>query len=408
MPAVPTSAPSPALPGVIASCAIEPPVHVPQQLQVTRWLGRIGERSYVIARHDQRLQLVSLVDGQLVMTPLGFETLRAESITGTHLWLAGTRDTHAVLQEVELAAPRPRALEPTPLVTAPLSTVDAIAVGGERQLLAERGAKIELQLFDRAGKKLGPVAQITSEAQEMPDLRCTGDRCFAVGIEGSLPDRMVYVERFAPDGRAQHEVLSEDLVATVALASLGTRTIVAWTQINKPGLFMRTLDATGQPLTRLTSIAGMPTSQGGLEFELLPAAPPRIAIRDGGGTWTLGTLDADARRLDEARPLPLPNDATSFTGAVVGDGALGAGFSSRVDYQSGNHSWTAHATAVFVPTTRDAEPPIEVLPATTGEGRGGMAAFPLVEPGHAAVLVLPQGFESPEGGDLIVLRRPCR
>jgi hypothetical protein len=37
-----------------------------------------------------------------------------------------------------------------------------------------------------------------------------------------------------------------------------------------------------------------------------------------------------------------------------------------------------------------------------------MAAFPLVAPGRAGVLVLPQGFEMPEGGELLELRRPCK
>jgi len=389
----------------VRTCAIDPPVRVPQQLQIARWLGRIGDRSYLIARHDQRLVLVSLTGGTLTSVVLGLDSLRADAVTGTHLWLAGTREHRSVLLDVDLSTPGLPAREPELLVTTPLSTIDAIAVGSERQLIAERGTKIALQLYDRAAHKLGPVAQINTTDLQMPELRCAGDRCFAVGVEGDGADRRIYVERFAPDGSAEHEVLADDHVATLQLASLGARTIVLWTAFDHQGVFMRALDPSGKPLTRRTGIAGI--ARPPVAFELLPAAPPRIALKDASGAWTIATLDADAHRLDEVRALPLPSQTSSFTGAVQSDGILGAGFSSQVDYQGGTHAWTARATAVFLPTTRDAEAPVEVLPTTSGEGRGGMAAFPLVEPGHAAVLVLPQGDESEDGGELVMVRKPC-
>lgn len=386
-------------PVAIHTCAIEPPIRTPQQLQLTQWLGRIGDRSWILAKHGQQLQLVGLDD----RIDIPIESLRAEYVAGTHLWLAGPQHAGFALVDVDLDGPR--AAEPLELADiAPLTTIDALAISPERMLLAERGSKVSLQLFDRAHHKLGPVTQINTDERLVPDLRCTGDRCFAVGIEGEAPMRRLYVERFAP-GAVEHDVLTEDHVANHQVVQSGDRTVVIWTTLDMRGLFMRVLDSAGRPLTRRARIAGLSVIPMG--FEVLPAAPPRIAIRDRNGTWSVGTLDVGGNRLDEVRALPLPK-RTWFAGAVMPEGVLGVGFSSDITFEAWGHNWTSSATAIFVPSTRDAEPPIEVLPHATGVGRGGMAAFPLIAPGRAGVLVLPQAFEMTEGGELLELRRPCK
>jgi hypothetical protein len=102
----------------------------------------------------------------------------------------------------------------------------------------------------------------------------------------------------------------------------------------------------------------------------------------------------------------MPKEAYFLAGARAAEGTLLVGSSSRVDYQGGYHTWSGSAHAVFV---RDGDGPEAVVPiaSASGDGRGGIGAFPLVAPGYAAVLVVPQGPEAGAGGELIVLRRPC-
>ncbi|MEO8704471.1 MAG: hypothetical protein ABI867_30740 [Kofleriaceae bacterium] len=419
-----------AIPARLRTCSIDPPRRTEQQLVVRRWLGRIGERSWLVASAGPRLVLVAIFNGELVQTPLPFDTLRADHVTGTKLWLAGTVETKTLLVEIDLAG-EPRIAPPLEWDIAPLAAVDALAVSADRILLAEHTInQLAFQLFDRGPiptsvrpgdsrptsvrpgdsrpierRTIGPVVTVKSSDPLAPGMRCTGDRCFVVAIAGAGPTRRAFVDRFAPDGSTEHEVLADDRIASLQTATLGERTIVVWTSVERSGLFARGLDPGGRPDTRRTVLAGLPAAP--IVFEVLPASPPRIAVRGGDDRWVVGAIDVDGRRIDDPRPVPFDRDATAFTGAAMPDGILAAGFWSRVEYHGGFHTWSAKATAAFLPATRDAEPPIEVLPKRTGDGRAGMAAFPLVAPGEAAVLVVPQGPEAPAGGELFNLRGVC-
>ena len=388
----------------VRACAVELPYRAPQELVMRRWLGRIGDRSWLVAESGKRLALVMLRGDQLAAIELPFDTLRADYVAGTKLWLAGTQEGRTMITELDLGAAMPRAVT-TEWDASALAAVDALAVSDDRVLLAERDpVDHRFQLYDRSGKKLGPVVTMRSASTTPAKLRCAGERCFGVGIEGDERSRRAFVLRFAPDGSTENELLAGDRVANLQTASFGERTLVVWTALDRSGLFARSLDPAGRPIGGRVAFEGLPAAP--LVFELLPASPPRAAIRDIYDRWTLATLDIDSRRADDLRELPLAE--ASFAGAVTADGVAGAGFSNRIDYSRvGVHGFTSHATAVFVPLHGDAEPAIEVLPEFAGEGRGGMAAFPLVAPGHSAVLVVPQGYESADGGELVVLRTPC-
>lgn len=388
---------------IVRTCAVELPYRETQRLVVRRWLGRIGDRSWLVGESSKQLVLVALSGSRLVTTKLPFESLRADYVAGTKLWLAGTTDARTLLVELDLslALPRASAIE---WDASALATVDALAVSDDRVLLGERDpVDHKFQLYDRAGKRLGPVVTMRSGEPSAAKLRCTGERCFAVGIEGDGRSRRGFVLRFAPDGATENELLAHDRVADLQTTGFGDRTVVVWTALDRSGLFARSIDAYGRLVGGRVALEGLPAAP--LVFELLPASPPRVAVRDIYDRWNLGTIDVDARRVEDVRPLPLSE--TSFTGAVTRDGIAGAGFTNRVDYRVGVHGFTAHATAVFVPLLGDAEPAIEVLPATQGEGRGGIAAYPLVAPGYAGVLVVPQGYEAADGGELVMLRTPC-
>jgi hypothetical protein len=392
----------------VQTCAVELPYRSAQQLVMRRWLGRIADRSWLVAERaasprDRRLVLVMLQHDTLATIDLPFETLLADYVTGTKLWLAGTQDARTLLVELDLAARTPR-LSATEWDTSALASVDALAVSDDRVLLAERDpVEHKFQLYDRGGKKLGPMVTMRSADPAAAKLRCSGERCFAVGIEGDERTRRAFVLRFAPGGGTENELLAGDRVANLQTAVFGDRTIVVWTALDRSGLFARSVDTGGRFVGGRVAIEGLPAAP--LVFELLPASPPRIAVRDIHERWSIATLDVDARRVEDLRPLPLAE--SSFAGAVTADGVAGAGYSNRADQRVGVYGFTAHATAVFVPVHGDAEPAIEVLPPTSGEGRAGIAAFPLVAPGHAAVLVVPQGYDADAGGELVMLRTPC-
>jgi hypothetical protein len=390
----------------VASCAVEPPVRVRQELQLRHWLGRVGDRTWIVVRRKLATLIAGLgPGGALVELPIDGEPY-ATSADGTAVWIARHVRAAAATVEllrIELGGPRPAIVQRATLALAPLHGVSAIAVSASRALVGDIGAGIRLQLFDRArGAALGATAAIASTELRSPELHCAGEQCFALGVEGDGPGRRIFVERFAPDGAHAHEQLAGDHIAEYHLAEAGGRRFALWTSFGDRGVFARELDAGGRPVGPRTRIhAGDST-----DFEVVPDPERlRIAVKTAAG-WSLGALDPRALRPMVASPTTLPKEAYFLAGAAMPDGTLLAGFSSSVEYQGGFHMWSGRAWATFARAGEAAEP-APLLASDAGDGRGGIAAFPLVAPGHAAVLVVPQGPESGQGGELILLRRPC-
>ncbi len=389
----------------ITSCAIDPPVRVPQDVRLIERLGRAGDRTWALVRRGLEAVVVGLgPDGALVELPVGGEP-RATHVGGTRLWIANARATAGVdLVGVELAGARPAIAQRASLALAPLHGVSAFAASASRVLVADHGAGTRLQLFDlRRGAPLGAPVAIASTELEPPRLRCAGDRCFALGVEGDGPSRRLFVERFAPDGAHEHEQLAGDHVDTYLLAALGERSLAVWRAPGDGGVFVfaRALDAAGRPLTPRTRIHAAGTSD--VEVVADPERP-QIAFRTAGG-WSFGALSPRALGPILVAPTGMPS--TYFlAGASMPDGMLLVAYASGVDYQGGYHSWSGEAHAAFVRRGDTPEPALPIA-SMSGDGRAGIAAVPLVAPGHAAVLVAPWGPEAGSGGELIVLRRPC-
>src|SRR5688500_1732593 len=164
-------APSPAATVAVRACAVELPYRARQELVMRRWLGRIGDRSWLVAESGKRLALVMLRGDQLAAIELPFDALRADYVAGTRLWLAGTQDGRTILAELDLAAALPR-VTAMDWDSSALAAVDAIAVSDDRVLLAERDpVDHKFQLYDRAGKKLGPVVTMRSASTTPAKLR---------------------------------------------------------------------------------------------------------------------------------------------------------------------------------------------------------------------------------------------
>jgi hypothetical protein len=388
----------------VQTCALAPPAREAQQLIAERFVGHVGARSYLIASAPLgKLVLAWLDEAKLALTPLPLEAVDAAYEADGHLWLYGSRQ----LVDVDLTA-RPITITARPWNSAPHVTVTALAVSDRRVLLAGRETdQITFQLYDRANAALGVLTTVRSTTSIAPALRCTGEICFAIGIAGDGPSRRPFVERFDARGATQLELLGNEHVADLRTVRLGSRTVALWTSVQVAGLFARSVDASGHLDMPRVTLDGLPVAP--VTFEVLGAVPARIATRGIDDLWTVGTLELDQHRIDDVRTLPLGVKMQFFAGAVTADGVLGAGFASTVDYQAGFHTWTASAQAAFLPSARgaEAEPAVDVLPGSFGDGRAGMGAFPLVEPGHAAVLVVPTGPDAAPGGELFTIRKPC-
>ncbi|MBX3157116.1 MAG: hypothetical protein KF773_14165 [Deltaproteobacteria bacterium] len=395
----PATAPPRQVETKLASCPVDPPIQTPQALRLVRWLGPVGDRSWVIAERARgAAAVIGLArDGTLLEIPLAAAP-HATHVDGTRLWLATPNDKRIALTGLDLAADRPEVVARGTL-DAPY--VRAIAVGATRVLADVSGPNLQLRLHDRAGAPAGKLVEIVSTSLEPAALSCEGDRCFALAVEGDGPSRRLFVERFAPDGRTEHQQLAGDHLAAYRLAVIDARRFALWTSYSASGVFARELDASGHPLGERTRIFLAP--ERSTDFEVI-TSHIAVHMRDG---WSVGTFDPRRLRLGALAATGLPRDSSFLTAAPLPDGLVTVGFTSSVDDQHGFHAWSGRVDAAFLGAGDTAEPALR-LASGSGAGRGGIAGFPLVAPGHAAVLVLPQGPESPPGGELVTLRRPCR
>jgi hypothetical protein len=116
--------------------------------------------------------------------------------------------------------------------------------------------------------------------------------------------------------------------------------------------------------------------------------------------WHVAALSTDRRSLEPPQLIGVPK-ASFLTIAATGDGMLATAFTTDVPVDTVVPPTVA--SAVYLPASGAAEPPIDVM---FGARRVGFAPFPLVAPGYAAVLVIKQGTYDPDG-ELVVLRTPC-
>jgi hypothetical protein len=399
----PPIAPAPLESRVVApplqSCALPAPRRTPVTLAFDRWIGTVGDRSWLIALQGDDYVLVTLDDrGAIATTRLPTNRNGGPAFTlaiaGTQLWVALFDDTRETFLVYDLTTAHPIARE----VAIAGRTIDGrseLAISASRALFhATRAGAPVFELIDRQRSASLATAPYETIGFEAPWMRCTGDRCFAVDLvhDAAARRRVVTSFRFAPDGTVTREPLVDIDASSYSAIADADRTRVAWTSWERPGALVATLDATGHVL----SVDNVLQSAHVDELQLLPTVPPSLAYGDASG-WRTIALDTHAPR---SISLQLPE--TEHLAAVhTADGLLAVAYTSEVTIDSAAVASKLFAT--FVPNEGRAEPAVDLL---FGTHRTSWTAVPLVAPGYAAALALEEGY-GPAEGELIMLRAPC-
>ena len=385
------------------TCALATPRRTPvKDLRFEQWLGRVGDRSWVLGERDHHHVLVTLGnDGALAITPLPGESgdKFTAIVDGTHLWFdREVRDPdHEELFDIELSEARPTIPKPQTLVGKTLGGTNAFGMNG-KLLLAYSFARFAggpgFQLLDR--QKHAPIAtlQYPMFGIDDPPIRCV-TACFAV-TRPDQPGRSLAAQVFPPDGTQTTAPLTEDeQVVDVKLVPLGERTLVVWDGFARNGLFARMVDANGHAAgDEFTLHPGH-----ALNVEIAPGPRTALAYRDARG-WALAKLAQDSHGLEAEQRIGFPQ-ASFVTVAQTTDGTLVMAFTSGISVDTLVPPTTA--SAVFLPATGTAAAPIDMM---FGERRFSWVPFPLVAPGFAGALVIEQGY-SASNGKLVMLRQPC-
>jgi hypothetical protein len=385
------------------TCALTPPRRTATKLVLRKWLGRIGDRSWIIVARDHRFALAALTDdGSLAITALpardGDEMLDT-AIDGARLWLVvgkpGLGTGEEVLYAVDLAGVAPPIERVETLVAKSIAGATSFAVGPTRALFFTHALRPGFQYWDRATH--APLAtEPFTHGFDTPPIRCPRASCFALAVTpGARETRRLTSIRFGD--RVEREELAGDHLQDYLLAPVGERSLAVWSSYSRTGLYARTLDADGRPIAPAVQL--VPTDASAPQW--LPSlASPYLAYR--ADDWMLAKLVADDHRVERTVALGLPN-ASWLAAASTTDGVLAVGFSTARSYH-GEAVPPTTAHAVFVPGGVHPDPAIDIL---GPKQRPGYAAFPLVAPGYAAVLVLPQGYDEADA-ELVMLRTPCR
>jgi hypothetical protein len=391
----------------VRTCALGSPRRTPVAMGLRKYLGRIGDRSWVLAEDRDHVALLTLDDaGALAKSelPIGGDRISTPAIDGNDLWIdsdeqgLGTDDQ--VLFHVELHGATATVGAPERLRGSPLAGASSFAVGPHRALFFTFAAHQGFGLWDRDHHvAVGALVPLATAELDPPDMRCVADRCFAVAIPGDGPTRRLTVFRFDPaTGAADSEALAADHLASHLVIPSGERTIVVWTSFSRSGMFARVLDATARPIGPEVMLAN-----DGRDPQLVDRETARFAFRDDQG-WQIAQLAPDASHFASTARIGFEN-ILFVESARTADGVLSAAISSSTEYDGGIHAWHASTDARFVRDDGTVEPVINVM-RKAGGGMGGFAGVPLATPTHAAVISLP-GDRDDGPGELTLLREPC-
>jgi hypothetical protein len=382
------------------SCALPQPRRSPAKVALRKWLGRIGDRSWVIvARGDQPALAGLAADGSLALVdlPVKRDQMIEHAIDGSRLWLMvgeqGLGVGEEILYAIDLGGAAPRIHRVEELAAKTIAGANSFAIGETRALFFTFAAQGGFQFWDRTKR-----VPLHTEKQPMvgldpPPMRCLGARCFAATVVGDGPTRRLTSIRFA-DTKIEKQELASDHLGEHLLVPDGERTIVLWDSYSRTGLFARTLDAEGRPLDdEVTLVATRARDAQALHGGY-------IAYRSD-DDWMLAQLSADHREVKRSVALGIPK-ASWLESAKTSDGVFLVGFTTAVSYH-GEAIPPSTALAVYVAEGDAPDRPIDVMGA---DKRYGFTAFPLVAPGYAAALVISQNDE-PERGELVLLRTPC-
>ena len=358
------------------TCPLATPRRTPAPLALASWLGRIGARSWVLGIIGSHYVLAALADdGTLAITrlPQPSTTTVTTAIDGARLWLVGRAlrgSDEQTLRAVDLDRPQPK-VHPATSLHEHLAPASSFAIGTTRGLFFAFADRRGFQLWDRRrGHAVARSVDFDLYAQGPAQIRCIADCCFALGVLGIADERRLTLARFDPISDAAELVsIADDPIGDYLAVPDGELTPVLWTDSTRRGVSIRALASDGHPLDERFDLA----TEARTMMLVRSAGRPRVAFRSARG-WSIATLSADHRRLDDKTALGIPNRLL-MTAATTFDGTLATGFdgNSETAEQVGvprdddpssedldDKSRTSYA--VFVPTGDHPGPPIDVMP----------------------------------------------
>jgi hypothetical protein len=389
------------------SCALPAPRRSPVELVFYQWIGTVAGRSWLIAKQGfdkdgDDTVLVTLDDaGALAITALpahdrpGAPWFTVATVVGNQLWLPLTGDHGDTTYVYDLTSAHPVGHE---VVIAGRTNPgpSELAVSATRALFqtTQNGSPM-LELIDRRRDRLLATTSYAKLGFDPAWMRCLGDECFALDLASDATGRLLTSFRFAADGTVTRETLDLGNIESFSAVADGDRTRVTWTSssLDRPGVFARTLDASGHARAPAITLRASHVDW----MYLLSTAPPTFAYADAAG-WHSAAIGEHGA--EPPRSMGLPK-TEHLAVAPTPDGLAVTGYNSQVAIDSSVPPSQLFAT--FVPNDGRPEPPIDLL---FGVRHSSWVAFPLVAPGYVAALTLQAGY-GPIEGELITLRVPC-
>lgn len=415
VPVRPAPAPS-ALPlaPAVSTCVVNPQKGDPIDVREVEWTGRVGDRTWVLAKSGKHRVLLRLVGNKIesLVLPDAFDTGFVWAYAREHLlWVLRTGPDKPISGPawvlVDVRNPekpdmgRVELLDPLPA-----DEPNRFALWTDRALFF-LGSPGELVLWNLATRlPVGSRVKPDSKASDFPWLHCSASHCLSIMAEGQEDKRRMVLRRIDKDGLESQVDVGPGVVAEAMNFLSGDRILTAWSRFDAKGLWARQIDA------KSGEFNGAAYTMTGIEPDIQD--PQAIASRKGPWLawqaarigWRMGKLDDDGIAVSDV--FTLPAKGTFLSAAATDDGIVASIYSAGQDEERGGNEWYSSVRALFVPfgKTPAESDVMTLINDEHGQGHGGFGGYALAAPNAAAVLVTPQG--NAQGDSFVMmLRKPC-
>ncbi len=402
------------LPPAVTSCAVQSPRQQVVDVREVAWVGRAGDRTWVLAKSGAHRVLLRLVDDKVepFVLPEAFSTGFVSAHAQEHfIWVLRTGEGKPMSGPawvlVDVRDPeKPKVGRIELLAPVPADAPNRFAVWNERALffLGSPG-KLSLWNLDKRIPVGGQIKPDT-KATDVPWLHCSASHCLSIFAEGHEDKRHITLRRIDTHGKETAEEIGPGTVGEVVTFRWKDHIYAAWSRFDDKGLWARQIDA------QAGTFNGAVYTISGVEADIQdPVAiqsrqGPFLAWQAARVGWRMGKLDEDGITVNEV--ISLPAKGSFLSGTSTDDGIIAAVYSSGQDEERGGKEWYASVRALFVPfgKTPAEGDVVTLINEERGHGQGGFSAYALAAPNAAAVLATPVGSAL---GDPIVmlLRKPC-
>jgi len=408
---VPTALPiAPAM----SSCAVNAGQRQPIDVREVDWIGRAGDRTWVVAKSGTHRVLLRLTGEKVepFVLPDAFDTGFVSAYTREHfLWVLRTGADKPISGPawvlVDIRDPdKPKMGRIELLDPVPTDEPNRFALWTDRALFS-LGSRGELVLWNLSTRlAVGGRIKPDVNAKDSPWLHCSEATCLSIMPEGIENKRHMVIRRIDKKGAETHEDVGPGIVAEGMNFLWNDRIVSAWSRFDAKGLWARQIDAKSGGLSGATYMLS------GIE----PDIQDPQAIRSRNGIflawqaaqvgWRMGKLDDDGIAVTDVVTLPAPGSFLSA--ATTDDGIITSIYSAGQDEERGGNEWYSSVRALFIPfgKTPTQSDVVTLVNDEHGRGHGGFAGIALAAPNAAAVLVTPQG--NAQGDSFVMmLRKPC-